>query len=93
MTARTAGIAPWRRGYDRAWLGRDVIGGLAAGAVVIPQAMAYATIGLVPDPTADDLCSDLRAAGDQLREFRSDLSRGAGSFPRSPHGDRVRSRG
>ncbi len=37
-------IVPWLRGYDRAWLAKDVVGGLAAGAVVIPQAMAYATI-------------------------------------------------
>ena len=36
--------AGWLRGYERSWLGRDVLGGLAAGAVVIPQAMAYATI-------------------------------------------------
>ena len=40
----TAAIAPWRRGYDRAWLSRDIVSGLAAGAVVIPQAMAYATV-------------------------------------------------
>jgi sulfate permease, SulP family len=44
----TASIAPWRRGYDRAWLSRDVIAGLAAGAVVIPQAMAYATVADLP---------------------------------------------
>src|ERR1700677_792710 len=39
-----ASIAPWRRGYDRSWLSRDIVAGLAAGAVVIPQAMAYATV-------------------------------------------------
>jgi MFS superfamily sulfate permease-like transporter len=41
-------ITPWLRGYDRAWLVRDLIGGLAAGAVVIPQAMAYATLADLP---------------------------------------------
>jgi high affinity sulfate transporter 1 len=41
-------IAPWLRGYDRAWLVRDIVGGLAAGAVVIPQAMAYATVADLP---------------------------------------------
>ena len=41
-------LAPWLRGYDRAWLGKDLVGGLAAGAVVIPQAMAYATIADLP---------------------------------------------
>ena len=38
----------WLRTYDRAWLSKDVVGGLAAGAVVIPQAMAYATIADLP---------------------------------------------
>jgi sulfate permease, SulP family len=38
----------WLRAYDRAWLSHDVVGGLAAGAVVIPQAMAYATIADLP---------------------------------------------
>jgi high affinity sulfate transporter 1 len=36
--------AVWLRHYRRPWLGKDLLGGLAAGAVVIPQAMAYATI-------------------------------------------------
>jgi high affinity sulfate transporter 1 len=38
----------WIRGYDRAWLVKDLVGGLAAGAVVIPQAMAYASIADLP---------------------------------------------
>jgi SulP family sulfate permease len=38
----------WLRSYQRSWLGKDVLGGLAAGAVVIPQAMAYATIADLP---------------------------------------------
>ena len=41
-------LAPWLRGYERAWLSSDVVAGLAAGAVVIPQAMAYATIAGLP---------------------------------------------
>lgn len=41
-------VAPWLRGYDRAWLSKDIVGGIAAGAVVIPQAMAYATIADLP---------------------------------------------
>jgi sulfate permease, SulP family len=47
-TTRALPIAPWLRGYDRAWLAKDVVAGLAAGAVVIPQAMAYATIAGLP---------------------------------------------
>jgi len=35
-------------GYRRSWILRDVIAGLSAGAVVIPQAMAYATIANLP---------------------------------------------
>src|SRR5688572_9743553 len=39
---------PTLSGYRRAWLGRDLLAGLSAGAVVIPQAMAYATIANLP---------------------------------------------
>ncbi|MCT1479206.1 SulP family inorganic anion transporter [Microbacterium sp. p3-SID336] len=35
-------------GYRRRWLLSDVIAGLSAGAVVVPQAMAYATIANLP---------------------------------------------
>jgi high affinity sulfate transporter 1 len=39
----------WLRGYDRSALGADVLAGLTAAAVVIPKAMAYATVaGLAP---------------------------------------------
>lgn len=43
---------PWLlstlEGYRRRWLLSDVIAGLSAGAVVVPQAMAYATIANLP---------------------------------------------
>ncbi|WP_248703423.1 SulP family inorganic anion transporter [Curtobacterium sp. MWU13-2055] len=57
MATRQVGAAPARsrtwfaptlRGYDRRWLGRDVLAGLSAGAVVVPQAMAYASIAELP---------------------------------------------
>ena len=35
-------------GYRRQWLSRDILAGLSAGAVVVPQAMAYATIANLP---------------------------------------------
>jgi SulP family sulfate permease len=38
----------WARGYRRALLRRDVLAGATAAAVVIPQAMAYASIATVP---------------------------------------------
>src|SRR5690349_12322911 len=38
----------WLGGYDRAWLRADVIAGLTTAAVVIPKAMAYATIAGLP---------------------------------------------
>ena len=43
-----AWFAPTLRSYDRAWIRHDVLAGLTAGAVVIPQAMAYATIANLP---------------------------------------------
>ena len=45
---RVAWTFPTLRGYRRAWLGPDILAGAAAGAVVIPQAMAYATIANLP---------------------------------------------
>lgn len=35
-------------GYRRPWLMNDIAAGLTAGAVVVPQAMAYATIAALP---------------------------------------------
>lgn len=35
-------------GYRRQWIISDVVAGLSAGAVVVPQAMAYATIANLP---------------------------------------------
>jgi MFS superfamily sulfate permease-like transporter len=41
-------LLPTFAGYRREWLMPDIVGGLAAGAVVVPQAMAYATIANLP---------------------------------------------
>ncbi|MGE5247140.1 MAG: SulP family inorganic anion transporter, partial [Verrucomicrobiota bacterium] len=41
-------MIPWRNGYRTEWLRHDVIAGLTTGAVVIPKAMAYATIAGLP---------------------------------------------
>jgi MFS superfamily sulfate permease-like transporter len=41
-------VIDWLGNYDRSWLSRDILSGIAAGAVVIPQAMAYATIADLP---------------------------------------------
>jgi hypothetical protein len=38
----------WLRTYRRTWLRADVVGGITAGLVVVPQAMAYATIADLP---------------------------------------------
>ena len=40
--------AEWLPNYQRRWLVKDLVGGVSAGAVVIPQAMAYATIADLP---------------------------------------------
>ena len=45
---RRAWLLPSLQGYDRRWLRLDVVAGIAAGTVVIPQAMAYATIAGLP---------------------------------------------
>lgn len=41
-------LLPTLAGYRPSWLGRDVLAGLSAGAVVVPQGMAYATIADLP---------------------------------------------
>ncbi|MFG3520678.1 SulP family inorganic anion transporter [Nocardia nova] len=44
----SSAVAPTLTGYRRTWLRPDILAGLSAGAVVIPQAMAYATIADLP---------------------------------------------
>ena len=41
-------LLEWLPGYQRDWLRADLIAGLTAAAVVIPKAMAYATIANLP---------------------------------------------
>lgn len=38
----------WLMRYERSWLGADIAAGMTAAAVVIPKAMAYATIAGLP---------------------------------------------
>jgi MFS superfamily sulfate permease-like transporter len=40
--------AHWLRGYPRAWWRPDLVAGLTAAAVVVPKAMAYATVAGLP---------------------------------------------
>ena len=44
----TSLVAPWVRSYDRSWLRFDVLAGLSSAAVVVPQALAYATVAGLP---------------------------------------------
>jgi high affinity sulfate transporter 1 len=45
----SAGLLPaWLRNYRRDWLSADVVAGLITAAVVIPKAMAYASIAGLP---------------------------------------------
>ena len=48
VTVRRRWLLPTLAGYKPAWIGNDVLAGLSAGAVVIPQAMAYSTIASLP---------------------------------------------
>ena len=41
-------LPPWLAGYRKDWLRPDVVAGLTAAAVVIPKAMAYATVAGLP---------------------------------------------
>jgi MFS superfamily sulfate permease-like transporter len=41
-------ITDWLFSYNREWLPPDLIAGLTTAAVVIPKAMAYATIAGLP---------------------------------------------
>ena len=41
-------LLEWLPGYQRKWLRADLIAGLTAAAVVIPRAMANATIANLP---------------------------------------------
>ena len=46
--ARWIPALAWLRAYDRTWLRGDVVAGLTAAAVVVPQAMAYGAIAGLP---------------------------------------------
>jgi high affinity sulfate transporter 1 len=49
--ARRPGLVPaarWLAAYEKPWLRADVIAGLTTAAVVIPKAMAYATVAGLP---------------------------------------------
>ena len=46
--SRRAVVLDWARGYPKEWLRPDLVAGLTAAAVVIPKAMAYATIAGLP---------------------------------------------
>ncbi|MGW6545047.1 SulP family inorganic anion transporter [Streptomyces massasporeus] len=44
MRADPHGLFPSLRGYRRQWLGRDALAGMTVWAVLVPEALAYATI-------------------------------------------------
>ncbi len=48
MTGRRPPIAGWLSSYRRSWWPADLVAGLTAAAVVIPQAMAYAALAGLP---------------------------------------------
>ncbi len=48
--ARSFPVASWRHGYQRSWLGTDVLAGLTVTAILIPEGMAYAQLaGVGPE--------------------------------------------
>ena len=46
--SRSRSFFGWLRGYDRAAFPADLVAGLTAAAVVLPKAMAYATVASLP---------------------------------------------
>jgi sulfate permease, SulP family len=49
---RAARLRPWWvRGYQRSWLGRDLAAGLTLAVMLVPQAMAYASLAGMPPIT------------------------------------------
>ncbi len=50
--AVTPGLSFLRTRYERQWLGRDVMSGVAVAAYLVPQVMAYSAIVGVPPTTA-----------------------------------------
>lgn len=48
--ARSFPVVSWRHGYQRSWLGTDVLAGLTVTAILIPEGMAYAQLaGVGPE--------------------------------------------
>lgn len=41
-------VLEWVHGYQKSWIKPDVIAGVTASAVVLPKAMAYATVAGLP---------------------------------------------
>jgi MFS superfamily sulfate permease-like transporter len=41
-------VLDWLRGYRGEWLRLDIVAGLTTAAVVVPKAMAYATVAALP---------------------------------------------
>ena len=44
-------VPPWARSYERAWLGLDIGAGLTLAVMLVPQAMAYASLAGLPPIT------------------------------------------
>ncbi len=48
--ARSLPVVSWRHGYERSWLGTDLLAGLTVTAILIPEGMAYAQLaGVGPE--------------------------------------------
>lgn len=50
VTAYVPGIAQFV-GYDKRWLGKDIVAGLVLSALLVPQGMAYAELAGLPAVT------------------------------------------
>lgn len=48
MTSRQLSLLAWLRGYERSWTRNDLLAGVTAAAIVVPKALAYATVANLP---------------------------------------------
>ena len=87
----SSALAPSLCGYQRRWLSRDVVAGLTVWAVLVPEALAYATIagvspvvGLYAAPPALVLYALFGSSRHLIVGPMSPMSRPATTSPSSP---------